>query len=118
MVADKVGPTPGPWSIHEGGAGYGHIRDGNYRSLASYGDASIDRAESKANARLIAEAGTVHHETGLSPRQLAEHRAELLAALTMVRDADDDCHRDGLPTIPPIARAAIDSALAKAEVVA
>ena len=33
------------------------------------------------NANLIAEAGTVAHETGLSPRQLAEQRKELLDAL-------------------------------------
>jgi hypothetical protein len=31
---------------------------------------------SAANADLIAEAGTVLHETGLTPRQLAEQRAE------------------------------------------
>jgi len=39
---------------------------------------------------------------------------ELYEALEMVRDADEDCHKDGLPTIPPIARAKIDRALAKA----
>jgi len=33
------------------------------------------------NARLFTEAGTVVHETGLTPRQLAEQRAELLEAL-------------------------------------
>ena len=32
-------------------------------------------------------------------------------SLEMVRDADDDCRRDGLPTIPPAARATIDEAL-------
>jgi hypothetical protein len=37
------------------------------------------------NARLIAEAGTVYHETGLTPRQLAEQRAELLEALEECR---------------------------------
>lgn len=31
---------------------------------------------------LQAEAVTVHHETGLGPRQLAQQRAELIAALT------------------------------------
>lgn len=41
--------------------------------------------------------------------------AELLAALEMVRDADEDCKRDGLPTIPAAARAKIDAAIAKAE---
>lgn len=36
-------------------------------------------------------------------------------ALEMVRDADDDCRRDGLPTIPPMPRSKIDAAIAKAE---
>jgi hypothetical protein len=40
---------------------------------------------------------------------------ELYEALVMVRDADDDCHSDGLQTIPRIARAKIDAAIAKAE---
>jgi len=52
---------------------------------------------SPANAKLIAAA------------------PDLLHALTMVRDADEDCKRDGLPTIPAPARACIDAALAKAE---
>lgn len=38
---------------------------------------------------LIHEAGTVAHETGLTPRQLAEQRAQLLEALkSIVRSAD------------------------------
>ena len=41
--------------------------------------------------------------------------AELLEALIMVRDADEDCKRDQLPTIPISARARIDRAIAKAE---
>lgn len=51
-------------------------------------------------------------------RQLAESVAadQKIAALTealeMVRDADEDCHKDGLPTIPPEARSKIDRALA------
>lgn len=39
---------------------------------------------------------------------------DLYEALEMVRDADEDCKRDKLPTIPPLARAKIDAALAKA----
>jgi hypothetical protein len=39
---------------------------------------------------------------------------ELLHALTMVRDADDDCGRDELARIPAAARAVIDSAIAQA----
>lgn len=37
----------------------------------------------EANARLIAEAGTVAHETGLTPRQLAERCEKLEALLTI-----------------------------------
>src|SRR5690606_14906425 len=40
-----------------------------------------DYPEGWANAHLIAEAFNVHHETGLTPRQLAEQRAEMIAAL-------------------------------------
>lgn len=36
-------------------------------------------------AHLIAEAFNVYHETGLTPRQLADQRAELLEALKMVQ---------------------------------
>lgn len=39
---------------------------------------------------------------------------ELLEALEMVRDADNDCIREGLPTIPAAARAKIDAAIRKA----
>ena len=37
--------------------------------------------EVKANAKLIAEAGTVYNETGYSPRELADQKAELLEAI-------------------------------------
>jgi hypothetical protein len=40
---------------------------------------------------------------------------QLREALEMVRDADDDCHADGLPTIPPLPRAKIDKALEEKE---
>jgi len=53
-------------------------------------------------------------EFGDFARKLEGDRAELLAALEMVRDADNDCARDFLPTIPKAARSAIDAAIAKA----
>jgi restriction alleviation protein Lar len=39
---------------------------------------------------------------------------EALEALEMVRDADDDCRKEGFPTIPPLARARIDAAISRA----
>jgi hypothetical protein len=39
---------------------------------------------------------------------------ELLEALLMVRDADNDCRADGLPTMPQAARAKINAAIALA----
>ena len=41
----------------------------------------------KGNAALIAEAGTVHHETGLTPRQLVKQRDALAAALAGLDEA-------------------------------
>lgn len=40
-----------------------------------------EREEIEANAKLIAEAGTVANETGKTPRQLADENKELLEAL-------------------------------------
>lgn len=49
----------------------------------------------------------------LLERDAARHQRDMLAdALEMVRDADEDCHKDGLPTMPPAARCTIDKALA------
>lgn len=45
---------------------------------------------------------------------ISNAQADLLYALEMVRDADNDCHKDDLNTIPPIARAKIDAAIANA----
>lgn len=40
---------------------------------------------------------------------------ELLNTLEMIRDADNDCQKDGLPTMPAPARQRIDSVIAKAK---
>jgi len=56
-------------------------------------------------------------EIKVAPRQkddtarLTIENTILREALTMVRDADDDRRRDGLPTIPDAARVKIDNAL-------
>lgn len=70
-------PTKGPWKI-------------DYRFPGSYAiepdvawlGASLGRQEGEnlANAELIAEAGTIYHETGLTPREILAQRDELLRA--------------------------------------
>lgn len=46
--------------------------------------------ELQDRARLIAEAGTVHHETGLTPRQLVEQRDALVEALGLLLHEVDE----------------------------
>ena len=82
--------TPGPWEYL--GHTWVQTADDKKTPIANFNFL----AATKANARLIAAA------------------PDLLEALVMVRDADEDCKRDGLPTIPPAARAKIDAAIAKA----
>lgn len=71
--------TKGPWRVsHEAsGTVIRGAHGGLVVSLESGSQAMRD-----ADAPLIAEAGTVATETGLTPRQLADQRADLLAALT------------------------------------
>lgn len=51
----------------------------------------------KGNAALIAEAGTVHHETGLTPHQLVEQRDALAEALQKMLDAYERSKPPGYP---------------------
>ena len=97
-MSKELEVTPGPWHVEAHSRGAGHINvtgprllprprfgpvAAAYTNLAGPMDDSCV-AEMAANARLIAEAGTVLHETGLTPRQLAEQRAELLEAVRRV----------------------------------
>lgn len=78
-------PTQGPWRVapsssyrgSEINIDAGPNGTGGFICVAGHrGD-----LEAEANAALIAEAGTVLYETGLTPQQLREQRDELLAAL-------------------------------------
>jgi hypothetical protein len=95
--------TPGPWRADACREDHPGIQTRVYspeKLIAVCGNAepwSLAKDEWDANGHLIAAA------------------PELYAALEMVRDADEDCKRDGFPTIPDIARATIHAALAKAE---
>ena len=99
--------TPGPWKLAEKVEGKGatpnqrRIRSDAPNAGTEYGaicqvEGFTEGTESGANAHLIAAA------------------PDLLEALVMVRDADEDCKRDGLQTIPSMARHRIDAAIAKA----
>lgn len=72
--------TPGEWIETAGPeAKYwlvGVPNNNGFSTVATI-SATID-GTSLANAQLIAEAGTVTNETGYTPRQLAEQKAELL----------------------------------------
>jgi len=70
--------------IVEEKSGFGIVDLGNERIL---NDCDYPIEEAKANAKLIAEAGTVTNETGYTPRQLADQKAELLEALDELRIA-------------------------------
>lgn len=94
--------TPGPFEINGEGpvvAQLGSKRTGFRLITAPLAPAldPITEDAVEANARLLKAA------------------PQLLHALEMVRDADDDCHRDGLSTIPAPARRRIDAAIAAAK---
>lgn len=70
--------------------------DGRLTAIAVVNSMSPGRREqdAEADAHFIADAYNTHHETGLTPRQLAEQRAELLEALA---DAVSHYGRPGGP---------------------
>ena len=84
MSTQNAAHTPGPWEAI-GGNIYRVANIGFDLPVAMVGvpkkGGAAEVEELAANARLIAEAGTIATETGLTPRQLAEQRAELLEAL-------------------------------------
>lgn len=94
----EMKPTPGPWeatcSNENGYYPEWFIRVPGEPPVISYEIAKITSyrpdGTDESDARLIAEAGTVFHNTGLSPVQLVEMVKELKAALClMVRTHDE-----------------------------
>jgi hypothetical protein len=77
-MIDTAKPTRGPWNVFERRpagylCGYNVGGDGDVPVAAcNFGDTA-----NKANADFIADAGTVYHETNLTPRQLLERVREL-----------------------------------------
>ena len=89
-------PTPGPWYAKN------HVVHTDAMPKRFWGDANQysgpyivmqtglysgpDDATTYANARLVADAGTVFHTTGLTPSQLVERVKELEEAAKLVLD--------------------------------
>lgn len=86
-MSEASKPTPGPWTVSGLGGPWEstlRIRAPSWGLVAQIGvDPGMPHwdLQQRANAALIAEAGTVHHETGLTPRQLVEQRDALAKAL-------------------------------------
>lgn len=79
----EMKPTPGPWSVDDAqpGDAFRYVIHGDGDSFGGICRISTNgNANAESDARLIAEAGTVFHNTGLSPVQLVEQRDELMAA--------------------------------------
>jgi hypothetical protein len=82
-MTDTAKPTPGPWYYVPYPAGIGGFVNAGDPSGPAICDLS-KYEHPETNGRFIAEAGTVFHETGLTPRQLLEQRDELREALNDV----------------------------------
>lgn len=87
-MSEASKPTPGPWFEHREGFSTVYVEarigGGMVQEVAACGPTDAGQYQQAANARLIAEAGTVHHETGLTPRQLVDRMKALESAM---RDA-------------------------------
>lgn len=69
-------PTPGAWFTNRDGFSTVYVEaricGGWLQEVAACGPTEQGPEQQESNARLIAEAGTVFHECGLSPRELLE----------------------------------------------
>ncbi len=94
-MKNELGITKGEWVYFHNG-NYFEVRSNNgltpYISIFHFNksefngiDEVCEKEEAEANAKLIAEAGTVANETGKTPRQLADDNKVLLEALQNMR---------------------------------
>ncbi|MFG5780249.1 hypothetical protein ACFIQF_24635 [Comamonas sp. J-3] len=98
-MSEKLKPTPGVWGVYEASCASAQWPgiDADGHAVVIFGARRDDggvrgrnKREAKSNARLIAEAGTVHNESGLSPRELLEGYRELRQALSKFYGESDE----------------------------
>lgn len=105
-MTDTAKPTPGPWDVQEHGLNERLIPFSIFGNLSSekknwvliaklYSTGPLGADCSERNAALIAEAGTVYHETNLTPRQLLERYNKLYQAATFLCADLLDRHQEG-----------------------
>jgi hypothetical protein len=83
VIGMSGGWTRGPWEVVHFGSKHHFVLDvraGKHSEQPICAMYESKSEEYQANAALIAEAGTAANETGLTPRQLADQRVDLLAA--------------------------------------
>ena len=105
--------TKGEWYIDDDGEKVAKVRSTIHKE--GKGICLIyPNKEWEANAKLIVEAGNVTNETGYTPRQLAEQKAELLEALKTIKGAfysDGESYKEQVDDLKAIANEAIKKAI-------
>lgn len=82
-------PTPGPW-IYQKTASLGPQYAVYPESTGNDVALVYDAENAESNAALIAEAGTVYHETGKTPARLAEENREMHELLAVLPELPED----------------------------
>ena len=90
-MSEAIKPTPGPWKVSF--TRFSHI-ESSHGAVVAICQKLNSLVTLQDNARLIAEAGTVHHETGLTPRQLVERVKEMEEVARALVAYDEAEHED------------------------
>ena len=92
---ENLNITKGQWYLQEFTDAYTNIvrcKNETHDTLFIAYTPQTTNPEARANAELIAEAGTVANETGLTPRELLNQRNELLEVLKYAKKRLDFAH--------------------------
>lgn len=89
MMSEKLKPTPGPWCVSSTNQ-YQYKVASITSSTGIYADTVPTPNSIMPDATLIAEAGTVFHECGLSPRELLEAMRSMRQEMEAIRDCAEE----------------------------